>query len=377
MAVRRLLAVDPAARALGHQRAARPLRGCGRARRRWRRGGGLGRDPPCPAWAGGDPRPEADERPEPRRLPRGRACAGGLVRDPQRARLLLADPEPPPADAERRLLSRRGARRDRGGHGLALAAHRGRIRLSAINSGFAQRRAASRGRSTFSSIADYPYAAWRRKRARGERVVELAVAPGVPDIAAHTRRVVRMRAATNSKRSGRGIERPGARPTRAERHGRGGAASPPSSTARRTGGTSSMTFADLAQNLSTNKIQDATRGHEARSSRRAGPNFQEPCDVFVRLLRVIPALMTPCKPDRTPDFDALVACGQRMIAAGMSAVVYCGSMGDWPLLTDAQRMEGVERLVKGRRAGDRRHRRRQHASAVATPRTPPRSAPRA
>ncbi|MBB3937658.1 dihydrodipicolinate synthase family protein [Aureimonas phyllosphaerae] len=61
---------------------------------------------------------------------------------------------------------------------------------------------------------------------------------------------------------------------------------------------------------------------------------------------VIPALMTPCKPDRTPDFDALVAFGQRMIAAGMSAVVYCGSMGDWPLLTDVQRMEGVERLVK-------------------------------
>ena len=29
----------------------------------------------------------------------------------------------------------------------------------------------------------------------------------------------------------------------------------------------------------------------------------------------------------------------------MSAVVYCGSMGDWPLLTDEQRMEGVEHLV--------------------------------
>lgn len=29
----------------------------------------------------------------------------------------------------------------------------------------------------------------------------------------------------------------------------------------------------------------------------------------------------------------------------MSAVVYCGSMGDWPLLTDAQRQEGVKRLV--------------------------------
>ncbi|WP_323005267.1 dihydrodipicolinate synthase family protein [Pseudorhodobacter sp.] len=60
----------------------------------------------------------------------------------------------------------------------------------------------------------------------------------------------------------------------------------------------------------------------------------------------IPALMTPCKADRSPDFDALVAKGKELIAAGMSAVVYCGSMGDWPLLTDAQRMEGVERLVK-------------------------------
>jgi 4-hydroxy-tetrahydrodipicolinate synthase len=60
----------------------------------------------------------------------------------------------------------------------------------------------------------------------------------------------------------------------------------------------------------------------------------------------MPALMTPCKDDRTPDFDALVRKGKELIAAGMSAVVYCGSMGDWPLLTDAERMEGVERLVK-------------------------------
>ena len=61
---------------------------------------------------------------------------------------------------------------------------------------------------------------------------------------------------------------------------------------------------------------------------------------------VIPALMTPCKPDRSPDFDALVRKAQELIDAGMSAVVYCGSMGDWPLLTDTQRMEGVERLVQ-------------------------------
>ncbi|HEX2884783.1 dihydrodipicolinate synthase family protein [Vineibacter terrae] len=60
----------------------------------------------------------------------------------------------------------------------------------------------------------------------------------------------------------------------------------------------------------------------------------------------IPALMTPCRADRSPDFKALVTKGRELIQAGMSAVVYCGSMGDWPLLTDEQRMEGVERLVE-------------------------------
>ncbi|WP_322044878.1 dihydrodipicolinate synthase family protein [Paraburkholderia sp. J67] len=59
----------------------------------------------------------------------------------------------------------------------------------------------------------------------------------------------------------------------------------------------------------------------------------------------IPALMTPCTAERTPDFDALVAKGRELIDIGMSAVVYCGSMGDWPLLTEAQRQEGVARLV--------------------------------
>lgn len=58
----------------------------------------------------------------------------------------------------------------------------------------------------------------------------------------------------------------------------------------------------------------------------------------------IPALMTPCTPRREPDFDALVRKGKELVAAGMSGVVYCGSMGDWPLLSDEQRMEGVARL---------------------------------
>lgn len=59
----------------------------------------------------------------------------------------------------------------------------------------------------------------------------------------------------------------------------------------------------------------------------------------------IPALMTPCRSDRTPDFDALVRKARQLVDLGMSGVVYCGSMGDWPLLSDEQRMEGVERLV--------------------------------
>ncbi|KVE78679.1 dihydrodipicolinate synthase family protein [Burkholderia vietnamiensis] len=59
----------------------------------------------------------------------------------------------------------------------------------------------------------------------------------------------------------------------------------------------------------------------------------------------IPALMTPCTAERQPDFNALVKKGKELVALGMRAVVYCGSMGDWPLLTEAQRQEGVARLV--------------------------------
>jgi dihydrodipicolinate synthase/N-acetylneuraminate lyase len=59
----------------------------------------------------------------------------------------------------------------------------------------------------------------------------------------------------------------------------------------------------------------------------------------------VPALMTPCDDQRRPNYDALVAKGLHLIEQGMSAVVYCGSMGDWPLLTDSQRMEGVSALV--------------------------------
>jgi 4-hydroxy-tetrahydrodipicolinate synthase len=59
----------------------------------------------------------------------------------------------------------------------------------------------------------------------------------------------------------------------------------------------------------------------------------------------VPALMTPCTAAGEPDFEALARAGRRLVDAGMTGVVYCGSMGDWPLLSDEARMRGVEALV--------------------------------
>lgn len=60
----------------------------------------------------------------------------------------------------------------------------------------------------------------------------------------------------------------------------------------------------------------------------------------------IPALMTPCDAEGNPDVTALINTAKGLIEAGMHGVVYCGSMGDWPLLTDQQRQEGVQALVE-------------------------------
>ena len=60
----------------------------------------------------------------------------------------------------------------------------------------------------------------------------------------------------------------------------------------------------------------------------------------------IPALMTPCHSAGTPNFPALVQKGRELVAAGMSGVVYCGSMGDWPLLSNEQRQAGVRQLTE-------------------------------
>ena len=55
--------------------------------------------------------------------------------------------------------------------------------------------------------------------------------------------------------------------------------------------------------------------------------------------------MTPCDAGGVPDFEQLVDKARDLLRRGMSGVVYCGSMGEWPLLTPAQRKEGTARLV--------------------------------
>jgi len=74
-----------------------------------------------------------------------------------------------------------------------------RISLCPINSGCTKPFPHPRGKSTFLSLAEYPYATWKKTRKRGERVVELAIAYGVPDIANYTGRVVRMKGSEELK----------------------------------------------------------------------------------------------------------------------------------------------------------------------------------
>ncbi|MEM9064021.1 MAG: dihydrodipicolinate synthase family protein [Planctomycetota bacterium] len=59
----------------------------------------------------------------------------------------------------------------------------------------------------------------------------------------------------------------------------------------------------------------------------------------------LPALMTPCDSGGTIDHARLVETARSLMDAGMCGVVYCGSMGDWPLLTDEQRRMGVKALA--------------------------------
>jgi len=74
-----------------------------------------------------------------------------------------------------------------------VSAYRKLITLSPMNSGCTKPIPHPRGRCTFTSIDEYPYTRWRSRRRRGERVVELAVSQGVPDIRKYVRRVLVMK----------------------------------------------------------------------------------------------------------------------------------------------------------------------------------------
>ena len=74
-----------------------------------------------------------------------------------------------------------------------IEAHRDRIWLCPMNSGNTFPMPHPRDESTFLRIADYPYHLWRKKRPRGERVVELAVDHSVSDICQYVTRVVVIR----------------------------------------------------------------------------------------------------------------------------------------------------------------------------------------
>ena len=75
-------------------------------------------------------------------------------------------------------------------------AYRAEIWLCPINSGCTKPVARARDETTFEGVVDYPYSYWRRKRKKGDRVVELAVDYAVPDISKHVRQVVAMKGTT-------------------------------------------------------------------------------------------------------------------------------------------------------------------------------------
>ena len=76
---------------------------------------------------------------------------------------------------------------------LSLAhAHAGRIEISPINSGATLRRPARRGLATFTPMLELSYAGWSRKRGGHDRILEVTVLDGVPDIARHVVEVRRV-----------------------------------------------------------------------------------------------------------------------------------------------------------------------------------------
>jgi hypothetical protein len=77
-----------------------------------------------------------------------------------------------------------------------IQAHEDKIWFCPMNSGCTKPFPHPRGKNTFLRISDYPYAEWKGKKKRGERVVELAVDYSVPDVSKFVTRVVQMKSFT-------------------------------------------------------------------------------------------------------------------------------------------------------------------------------------
>jgi hypothetical protein len=75
-----------------------------------------------------------------------------------------------------------------------VAAHGDHIWCSPMNSGCTKPYPHPRDEHTFERISDYPYSYWRKRRPRGERVVEFAIDYSVVDITDFVTRVIRMQA---------------------------------------------------------------------------------------------------------------------------------------------------------------------------------------
>ncbi len=74
-------------------------------------------------------------------------------------------------------------------------AHADRVELSPINSGATVRKPARRGPATFTPLAELSYDQWRRRRGRLDRLLEVTVLDGVPDVARHVTEVRHLRPA--------------------------------------------------------------------------------------------------------------------------------------------------------------------------------------
>jgi len=71
-----------------------------------------------------------------------------------------------------------------------IQAYREQVWLCPINSGCTRPFPHPRSVDVFCRIPDYPYAFWRDRRRRGERVVEVAVDYAVPDVSSFVQRVI-------------------------------------------------------------------------------------------------------------------------------------------------------------------------------------------